>query len=592
MNYKLIFERFLLWRSKHLSHKYYVLFLSVVVGLLSGTAALIIKNLVFFIQWILTSGFAKDYHNYLYFAYPFIGLLITVYFVKKVVRQPVSHGIPNTLYAISKRNSNIRRHNIFSSIITSALTVGFGGSCGLEGPTVVTSAAWSSNLGRALNLNYKTKTLLIGCAAAGSMASLFNAPIAAIVFAIEVFMLDLTMSSMIPLLLASASAAITSRLFLGDEVLFHVKIYDAFSIQHVFYYVLLGIFCGLLSAYFSKVYFLISQFFERLKASYPKAILGGILLGIIVFVLPPLYGEGYDTINALINGKPLKLLETSLFYEYKNDFWVLTGFLLAVILFKAIATTITFGSGGVGGIFAPSLFVGSVAGYLFSRMINYIEFSKLSYTNFTLAGMGGFMAGVLHSPLTAIFLIAEITGGYDLFIPLMITASIAYLTAKYFNNHSVYTMQLAKRGELITHDKDRAILTLMQLKTVIENDFVSVHIEGKLSDVVKAIQQSNRNIFPVLDDNKKFYGFVLLDDIRNIMFKKELHDIITVLDVLTVSPAEISSKDSMDIVMRKFEETEAWNLPVIDHGIYVGFVSKSKLFSAYRNLLMEFYNEG
>lgn len=597
MKRQTLLGRFLIWRVKHIGHRQFVLILSVIVGLASGFGAIIIKNSVHFIQHLLTGGFSKDLHLYLYFIYPIIGILITVLIIKFVIRQSVGHGIPSTLFAISKKNSIMRRHNLFSSIITSTFTVGFGGSAGLEGPTVATGASFGSYIGQLLRLNYKTTTLLLGCGAAGAMSGIFNAPIAAIVFALEVIMLDLTMASLVPLLVASTTAALTTWLLMGNLTLLSISLKDPFILTDVPFFILLGILTGLVSVYFSKMFWFVEEKFSKTENPYRKLIIGGLLLGTIVFLIPPLYGEGYTTVNNLLSGNYADIFNNSIVYKYRvNDYYILV-LLTVMLLLKVAATSITFGAGGIGGIFAPTLFMGATAGFIFSKsfnifgLTNIFGFPPLSETNFTLVGMCGMIAGVLHAPLTAIFLIAEITGGYELFMPLMITGTIAYITARYFNPHSVYTMQLAKRGELITHHKDKAVLTLMKLNTEVEKDFATIPPETSLGDIIKVVAKSKRNIFPVVDKDKMLLGIVLLDDIREIMFKPELYSEVYVESLMTMPPTYVSSKDSMDAVMKKFKDTGAWNLPVIDQGKYVGFVSKSKLFNAYRKLLLAFSEE-
>ncbi|MBL4624140.1 MAG: chloride channel protein [Flavobacteriales bacterium] len=579
-------------RSKYLPHKYFVILLAVLVGLLSGLAAVAIKNSVHFIQYLLTVGFVDEYRNYFYFIYPLIGLFLTYVVTKRLLfNQPAGHGIPNTLYAISKKNGIIKRLSMINSVITSALTVGFGGSVGLEGPTVRTSAAIGSNIGRIFKVNYKTKTLLIACAASGALAAIFKAPIAAIVFAIEVIMIDLTMASMIPLLMASVAATITSRLFFGDEIIFHFPVSELYESSDLGYYGLLGIVCGLFSIYFSKTYFFISEWFGKIKSTRTRVLIGGAMLGVLLFFLPPLYGEGFQFVNLLIEGKENLVLANSLFEEHSSEFYYMIGFLILVVGFKVLATTITFSAGGVGGIFAPTLFMGSFLGFIFSRSINFYKISNLSESNFTLVAMAGLMAGILHAPLTAIFLIAEIAGGYSLFIPLMITASLAYLTVKIIMPHSVYTLQLAQRGELITHHKDKAVLTLMKLQNEIETDFETVSPEMSLGELVKVVSRSKRNLFPVVDENYLFIGVVQLNDIREVMFKQDLYATTFVHDLMIGVGEHVTVNDNMDTVMKKFEQSGLWNLPVIEEHKYVGFVSKSKLFSAYRKLLQEFYQE-
>lgn len=577
------------WKLLNISQKHFVLILSVIVGLLSGIAVVTIKNTVYYIQKAITLGLAQSIHKYLYMVYPLIGILITVFVIQKVIKAPVHPGIPFALFSISKRNSIVRRFRMFSSAITSIFTVGFGGSAGLEGPSVMTSAAIGSNIGRMFKVNYKVRTLLIGCAATASLAAIFKAPVAAIVFAIEVIMLDLTTASLIPLLLASVSAGIVSGFILGDDVLFHYKLVDQFQISDMPFYLFLGIIAGVFSLFFSKTYLNILNRFKKLKNPYKRALIGGALMGVLLLLFPPIYGEGYDIINNILEENGDLLSEGTLF-SASNEYLFLL-FLVLVLFFKAFATSLTIGSGGVGGIFAPSLFMGGILGFLYSRALNVFGFLDVSESNFTLVGMAGLMAGVLHAPLTAIFLIAEITGGYELFLPLMFTSAIAFVTVKAFMPHSIYTIELAKRGELITHHKDKAVLTLMRLEREIEKDFIPVRPVATLGELVSKIAKSKRNLFPVLSNRGTLVGIITLDQVRNIMFDKSLYDEILVESLMEAPPEQVHIDDTMDVVLEKFERCGAWNLPVIDKGKYVGFVSKSKLFSAYRNLLLEFSEE-
>ncbi len=579
------------WRRQNLSERQFTYILAIVVGFCSGLIALTIKTTVHFIEELLTKSFFQQYEYFLYIIYPLVGVLLAQWFIRTIIKQTVNHGIPNTLHAISKKNSLIKKHNLYSSIVSAALTVGFGGSAGLEGPTVGTTSAWGANLGKLFKLPYKTRTLLIGCAASGAMASLFNAPVAAIVFAIEVIMLDLTTASLIPLLLASASAAITSQFFFGDDILFHFTIRDDFQFSLIPYYVGLGIFTGIASVYFYRSYTWTNRIFDRMKSDRRRTVIAGLLLGLLLFLLPPLYGEGYGAINAIIEGRPYDIMSNSLFAEIAQNIYILLGFILLVGLFKVFAATLTFRAGGIGGTFAPTLFMGSMLGFVYARLINELGLGNLPESNFTLVAMAGLMAGNLHAPLMAIFLIAEITGGYELFVPLMITSSIAFVTVKQFVPHSIYTAQLARRGELITHDKDQAVLTLMKLHREIETDFTPIDPYDKLSELVKVISKSKRNLFPVVDKDNSFIGFVNLNEIRHIIFNQELYDSTYVHDLMNDAPEYVRKDDSMDAVMQKFESSGAWNLPVLDdQGHYLGFVSKSKLFSAYRNLLKDFYD--
>ncbi len=577
---------------RNLENKQLTSILAIFVGIASGLATAVIKTAVHLIQMLLTSGFAQQYHNYLFFIYPLIGLVLTVLIIRFVIRQDVGHGIPNVLHAISKRNSNLKEHNMFSSILTSTITVGFGGSVGLEGPTVATGGAYGSYIGRFFRLDYKNRTLLVGCATAGALSAIFKAPIAAIVFSVEVIMLDLTMASLIPLLMASASAVITTYLFLGEASLLSFTLNDEFLLSYIPFYILLGIITGLVSVYFSKAYFSIHRFCERIRNTYLRAINSGVILGIMVFLFPPLYGEGYDTINHLIHGDYTNVLQQGPFSQFGDNIYFILLFLLALVFLKVIATAFTFGGGGIGGIFAPTLFMGSTLGFTFAKVFNYFGISPLSEGNFTLVGMAGLMAGVLHAPLTAIFLIAEITGGYALFVPLMIASAIAYTTGRYFRKHNVYTQQLAERGELMTHHKDQTVLSLMNLEEEIEDDFIKVQPQNSLRTLVYAISRSHRNLFPVVDEEDHFKGVVLMNDIRKIMFEEERYDNTFVEDLMDAPPTLIYINENMNSVMEKFEETGAWNLPVVDSDRkYIGFVSKSKLFSKYRNLLIEFSEE-
>lgn len=582
-----IFKKILIWRYKHISERKFVYILSVFVGFLAGLGTLILKNLTFFFQDILEGKFIRDFHHSLYFIFPIIGLVL-VYCIKKYsIKKEIGHGISTTLHAISKRSGIIEKYKIYASLITAPITVGFGGSVGLQGPAVSTGAALGSTVAQLFHMNTKTRMLLIGCATAGAMSSMFKAPVAAIIFAVEIFSLDLAFASLIPLLLASVSAVITSYFFLGKDVLFGFKLQDSFEINDLFFYVLLALGTGIASVYFSKIYFRITIFFDQFNNPLKKLIIGGIAIGILLYLIPPLYGEGYGFINDLLNGDAIAALED---IPYKIDFtnvWMVIVFLLLVALFKAIAMTTTFAAGGVGGIFIPTLVMGSALGNIFAKIINQFGFT-VSETNFTLIGMTGLMAGVLHAPLTAIFLIAEITGGYELFVPLMLVAAISFAFTKYFISNSIYTVELAKRGELITHNKDKNVLMMMQVDTLIEKNFKAIQPEMTLGEMLKkSVAKSKRNIFPVLNDQQQFLGIVLLDDIRGMMFDQKLYDSTLVSNLMKSAPAIIFYNDSVEQVMQKFKESGAWNLPVVKNEKYVGFISKSKLLTAYRNKLIE-----
>lgn len=584
-------KRFLVWRAKHISEKRFILILSGVIGFTSGIGAVLLKNLTHFIQWLLEGKLVEDVHNAFYFVFPLIGFVLAFAVMKYVIKHKISHGIPTTLHSISKQKGKLKRYQMFGSILTAPLTVGFGGSVGLEGPTVSTGAAISSNIAQMLHLNQKNRNLLIGAAAAGALSSIFKAPIAAIIFAVEVFSLDLTVVSMLPLLIASVSAILTSYLFFGSQTILPFEITQGFSAKHLPFYLLLGAATGLVSIYFTFIYERIQNLFEKLKSSKLQLIVGGVSLGAILFLFPSLYGEGFGVINRLLEDDYSTDLFSTLDWFSESAYGLLL-LLLIVGLLKIVATSISFGAGGVGGIFAPTIFMGAVFGHLMAKMIHLTGLStSISTSNFTLLGMSGLMAGVLHAPLTAIFLIAEVTGGYELFIPLMITSAMGYAITKMVMPHSVYTMELGRKGDLITHDKDHAVLTLMDIDSVIETNFIPVHPTMNLGEMIhSAVVKSKRNIFPVIDpDNQKFLGVILLDDIRSKMFKPELYNEIFVAEIMHSALDLIDlDKDKMTYIMDKFERSGAWNLPVVKNGVYQGFISKSKLLTAYRRKLIHF----
>lgn len=585
---KKIFKQILVWRYKYISERQFIYILSILVGFLAGLGTLALKNITYFFHWLLEGNIIKDVHHSLYFVFPIIGLFL-VYLIKKyIIKKPVGHGISTTLHAISKRNGIIESYKIYASLITAPITVGFGGSAGLQGPAVSTGAALGSGVARLFHMKANTRMLLIGCATAGAMASMFKAPIAAIVFAVEIFSLDLAFASLVPLLLASVSAVITSYFFIGKDVLFRFKLLDTFEINDLLFYVVLGIGTGFASVYFSKIYFRITQFFEGYKNPIHKLIIGGVAIGTILFFIPPLFGEGYSLINNLLNGNHIEAIGQTPFHINLNNTWVVIVLLIGIIFFKAIAMATTFAAGGVGGIFIPTLVMGSALGNVVAKLINTTGFFNVSETNFTLIGMTGLMAGVLHAPLTAIFLIAEITGGYELFVPLMLVAAISYAITKYFVENSIYTVELASRGELITHDKDKNVLMMLDIDKVIETNFISITPDMTLREMLKkGVSKSSRNLFPVTKEDNTFLGVVLLDEIRPIMFEESLYDKTTVQDYLRAAPEIILHSDSTETVMKKFTESNAWNLPVVKNNKYIGFISKSKLLSAYRSKLIK-----
>ncbi|MCU4163603.1 chloride channel protein [Carboxylicivirga caseinilyticus] len=583
--------QFLVWRVKNINQKHFILILSLLVGIFSGLAAVILKNAIHFIQTLLTNNFKVEHMNYLYLAYPIIGIFITLIIVKYVIKDSLGHGVSKILYAISKRGGHIKTHNNYSSILTSSFTIGFGGSVGAEAPIVLTGASIGSTLGRLFRMNTKTIVLLVGCGSAGAIAGIFKAPIAGLVFTLEVLMLDLTMASIVPLLISAVTSATVAYFFLGKGVEFTFALEAPFLLNNIPYYVGLGIAAGFISLYFTRGVMLVEKHLGVIKNPFTKWITGGAVLSLLIFLFPPLYGEGYHTITELLNGNSAEVLNESLFYPLHDNIWALLGFLALLIIFKVFATAVTTGSGGIGGIFAPTLFMGGVTGYFFARLANTLGFVNLPASHFTLVGMAGLMAGVMHAPLTAIFLIAEITNGYGLFIPLMITSTIAYLTIMYFEPHSIYTKRLAQKGELITHHKDKAVLTMMRLDKVLETEFKTVYPEMTLGDLTKVVSKSKRNIFPVVDHADKLKGYITLSDIRSIIFNHDLYNETTVEELMDLPPAVIEHDENMDNVMKKFEETGAWNLPVCENGKYLGFVSKSKIFSVYRRVLIHFSDE-
>ena len=592
---KTLLQRFIVWRSKHIKDKQFILILSFLVGIFTAFAAYVLKFLVEYIKEFLTENFDSTGVNWLYLVYPVVGIFLTSLFIRKVVRDDISHGVTKILYAISRKQSRIKRHNIWSSVCASAITIGCGGSVGAEAPIVLTGSAIGSNLGSIFRMDHRTLMLLVGCGAAGAVSGIFKAPIAGLVFTLEVLMIDLTMASLLPLLITSVTAASVSYLLTGTEAMFQFHLDYPFALERIPYAIALGIFCGLVAWYFTRSMNWIENIFRRYSNPYIKFLIGGAMLSVLIFLFPPLYGEGYDTISLLLNGTTNAEWETvmnnSLFYGSSS---LLVLYLILIILFKVFASSATNGGGGCGGIFAPSLFLGCIAGCVYSHVCNEFHIGNvfIPEKNFALMGMAGLMSGVMHAPLTGIFLIAELTGGYQLFLPLMIVSVSAYLTIIVFEPHSIYSMRLAKKGELITHHKDKAVLTLMNIESIVETDFLKVHPNMDLGEMVKVISKSNRNLFPVVDTQDHLIGIVVLDDIRNIMFRQELYHRFYVERFMNLPPARIINTDSMEVIMKKFDDTQAWNLPVVDEeDKYIGFVSKSKMLNTYRQVLVDFSTE-
>lgn len=582
-------KKFLIWRIKHIPNKQFNHLVSIVVGITSGLFAAAMKNTTYFFQGLITNV-NIEYQSLFYFIFPIIGIIITLGIIRYGLKKTVNHGIPSVLYSLSKRKGIIPTYQMFSSILTAPITIGFGGSAGLEGPTVSGGASIASNLSRLLHLNQATRSLMIGCAAAGAMSAIFKAPIAAIIFAIEVFSLDLTLASLLPLLFASVSALLTTYFFFGSTQLLPFELIDLFNLNHIGYYMIFGIIAGLGSIYFTKVYLWFEQFFEVKLKGFQRILIGGLLLSLLIVAIPPLYGEGFATINNLLREDYSTAIGTSFLIQDFDQTWTVILLLIGLVVFKVIATSLTFGAGGKGGVFAPALFMGAALGHAFAKIINALGIPNIpiSVSNFTLVGMAGLIAGILHAPLTAIFLIAELTGGYALFLPLMISASLAFAISKYFVPTTVYTKELVQKDALLTHDKDDTVLLLMQLDKLIERNFCTLAPSMTLGTMLKeGVAKSKRNLFPVLNEEKALLGIVLLDDVREFMFDTSLYETVYVRSIMHSPPSVIHyEKDSIKIIMRKFQDSSAWNLPVLKNGTFMGFVSKSKLLSVYRRELI------
>ena len=553
-----------------LSERSRLLILSVLTGVLCGLAAVLLKTAIHVIHGGLDSLASGAAWAYLFL--PGIGMLLSFLIVKYIVRDNIGHGVTKVLVAVSKNESKIKRHNTVSSLVTSALTIGFGGSVGAEAPIVYTGAAIGSNLGRYMGLSYRGMTVLLGCGAAGALAGIFNAPLAGVLFTLEILLFNLSMSSILPLLLSTVSATMVSYLILGRDTQFACTLAE-FSMRSLPFYAVLGIFCGFCALYFIRMTLFLEDGLGKMKNEYLRWLLCAVGLGILIYLFPPLYGEGYEDVALLLNGQGGGVVWT----------------FVLILLLKVFAMTFTNAGGGVGGTFGPTLFTGAVAGYVVASLLNLVHPGLVPVPNFVLVGMAGLMAGVMQAPMTAIFLIAEMSGGYELLVPLILTSAIAYGTTRIFEKYSIYTKRIAQTGELLTHDSDQAVLTLLKTEDLVEQDFTPVRIDDTLRMLVDAVAASRRNIFPVLDSRKRFQGFVDLSDIRRDMFRTDLYDRYRVYNYMRSAPEYVYPDEPMDSVMRKFGKTGAWNLPVVDHDRhYLGFVSKSKIFNAYREELRDF----
>ena len=586
-----LLNRLVVWRIANIEERNFLYLLAFVVGIFSGLAALLLKNLIHFIAEGLIHVINVEGFRYLYLLYPFVGILLAVLFVKFIIKDDIGHGVSKILYSISRKGSKLKPHKTWSSMVASSLTIGFGGSVGAEAPIVLTGASIGSNLARIFKLRYKYITLMVGCGAAGAIAGIFNAPMAGIVFTLEVLMLDLTMAFLIPLLISAITATVLSYFFMGDGVLLRFTEVAPFEISTIWIYILVGIFTGLLGIYFTRVSMYLEGRFGSIKNWFWRAVIGAFVLGVLIFLFPPLWGEGYESISNVFNNQGTELLNNSLFEQWKDNPYVLLLVIGGILLFKVAATAATTGSGGNGGIFAPTLFTGAIAGYFLVKLLNTLFDLGVPENNFALAGMAGMMAAVMHAPLTGIFLTAEITGGYGMFIPLLITSTVAYVTIMRFEPHSIYTKRLAQSGELITHHKDKAILRSMELKKLIENDFEILSPDASLRDLVKAVSKSDRNLFPIVDEEGYMKGMLKLSKVKHLIFEHELYDKVMVRDLMFMPEFYISSRDNMETVAKKFETSNRYNLAVIDNGKYLGFISRAVVFSKYRKTLEYFSHE-
>ena len=567
-----------------LSEKTKLLLLAVLVGLLCGCAAILLKTLIHWIQTGLTSWFRVPLDGMLLLLYPGVGMLLSLLFVRYLLKDDISHGVTKVLQAVSQNDSNIKAHNTWSSIAASSVTIGFGGSVGAEAPIVYSGAAIGSVVARKAGLSYKNMTMLLGCGAAAAIAGIFKAPLAGVLFTLEILLFNMSMNAILPLLLSSVTATVVTYLFMGTEVQFAGSI-EAFRMANIPFYLVLGVFCGFMSLYFIRVTLKVEDRMRRFRSPYTRWALCALLLGVLIFLFPPLYGEGYSSLSLMLNndtGSVPSIFGSSL----ESSPWLFLLYFAAIMIFKVFATAFTNAGGGVGGTFGPTLVSGGLAGFVIARLINLSGLAVVPEANFVLVGMGGLMAGVMQAPMTAIFLIAEITGGYELLIPLIVTAAVSYGTIRGFERYSIYTKRIAAQGALLTHDNDQAVLTLLRTADLVERDFTPVRYDATLGDLVHLISTSRRNLFPVLDAQGRFQGVVTLDDVRSMMFDRSHYDTVKVYNVMKSAPAFVYMDEKMDSVMNKFESTQAWNLPVLDdENKYLGFVSKSKIFSSYRDQL-------
>ena len=575
--------------TRRLSNRQMMMLLAVVVGVLAGIGTYLFEILLYAIKSGLTNWFPVDSAHFLFLIYPAVGIILATLFVKYIVRDNISEGVTRVLYAMSSRNSRIAAHNCWTSVVGGATTIGFGGSVGPEAPIVLTGAAIGSNIGRLARLNYKNSTLLLCCGAGAALAAIFKAPITGVVFVLEILMLDITAGSVIPLLIASVTATTMAFMLRGFDPILAVTLapQDAFELWQIPLFILLGMLCGLMAWYFTSMNSRVGSFFKKIDRQWKKWLWGGVILGVLIFVFPPLYGEGYEGFTALMHGKPETLFDNSLFYRFREIDWVVILFIIATMFFKVIAMASTNAAGGVGGTFAPSLFVGAFTGATLALVCNMLFNWEVSVVSFTLVGMAGVMAGVMNAPLTSIFLIAELSNGYGLFIPLMITACISFAVNYWLDPDSIYTKQLRQRGELLTHDKDQSVFVFLKLEELMETDFLRIKENITLGDIVHIISTARRNIFPVIDNFGRLLGVVQLDDLREDMFKPEKYGR-PISYYMIPPPDKILEHEAIQSIMEKFEDKHTWMLPVVDkQNHYLGFISKSRILNAYREQLVK-----
>ncbi len=576
-----------LWYKKihKFSQRHLVLILSFIIGVLAGLGALILRTGVFYLRSYLTQNDTFSAENLLLLIYPAIGIVIASGLNRYIFKDESGHTITFLLHSISKQKSFLPPTKPIASIIGGLFTAGFGGSVGLESPIISSGAGIGSNTARFFKMDYRTTTVLFAAGASGAISGIFHTPIAGVVFALEVLMLDLSRFSLIPLLMASASATVTTQLLYKTDILFEFHLQERFIASQTPLFIILGILAGLYSRYFAYIYFKVLDFFKQYK-NWKKILIGAIISGILLFLFPPLFGEGFSAVKMILSGHSEELTYNSIFAQLSNRQWFMILFILALMFAKAIAASANIAAGGVGGIFAPSLFAGALIGYLFAHLINItIPYAELSEQNFALVGMAAVLAGVIHAPLTGVFLIAEVTSGYELISPLLISTIFSFVTVKFFTQHSIFEKELEKRGELITHNKDKAVLRFMNLTQLLETDFFTVCPKQTLGELTQVVTKSHRHLFPVTDDDGYFLGVVTLDDLRNIMFDTKLYDTLTVKEIMTIPKVVIENNDTPEMAMAKFKETGKWNLPVLDNGKYMGYISKSRIFDTYRNLL-------